>query len=75
MLSATGYRVPLLLGACGIASLWLWRGRAGEPVPRVVVPQVVPAPAPTPQPRFPTRAVPCVGDDVELLANGATPVL
>jgi hypothetical protein len=73
MISATGYRAPLILGACGIASLWLWHGRASEPVPRSVVPPVVPAPAP--QPRFPTRAVPCVGDDVELLANGAIPVL
>src|SRR5262245_55961187 len=76
MLPATGDRVRLIVAGCVVASLWPWLGRRSEPAPRiVVVPHVVSVPTPAPQARFPTRAVPCVDDDVELLADGARPVL
>ena len=72
---AIDYRIPVVAAALGVAGLSLWHGRSSEaPVPIIIVAPTLPAP-PASRPSSPTRAVPCVGEDVEVLARGSTAVL
>ena len=73
MLPAIGYRIPVVVAAIGIASLSLWHGRSSEPAAPIII--VAPVLVTPPSSIVPTRAMPCVGDDVELLAHGTTAVL
>jgi len=72
MLPAIGYRIPVVAASIGIAAMSLWNSRSSEPpAPIIIVAPVLP----TPRSAIATRAMPCVGDDVELLARGSAAVL